>query len=341
MENIPFRIHSFWATLEIISTVRNFMEVVSNIDKFFSHKNSAITIGTFDGIHLGHQAIIRKLCEISKVTKINSVLVTFDPHPQTIIKSKKKEEIRILTTIEEKKNLLQNFDLDFLFVIKFTKKFSKIDSSQFIEDFLVNKFKAKEIVIGYNHAFGRDRKGSFDILNNLSRRFNYNITLVEPVEYKGKLISSTRIRKTLKDGEVYDVSRMLGRNYSFSGKVIKGKGIREMINIPTANIKPYNNIKLIPKNGTYVAKILVREKMYSGLLNIGVRPTFDSKKQLSIEANIFNFNDNIYNEEMRVEVIERLRDEIKFENAEALIKQIQKDREECNRFFSKYVLKER
>ena len=321
--------------MEVISTVRNFMEVVNNIDKFFSHKNSAITIGTFDGIHLGHKAIIRRLCEISKVTKINSILVTFDPHPQTVIKHKNKEEIKILTTIEEKGNFLENFDLDFLVVIKFTKEFSKINSSQFIEDFLVNKFKAEEIVIGYNHAFGRDREGSIDILNKLSKKFNYNITLVTPVKYKGELISSSRIRRALKHGEVYDVSQMFGRNYSFSGMVIKGNGIGKTINIPTANIKIDNDAKLIPKKGTYIVKISVKEKMYNGLLNIGTKPTFNSQK-ISMEANIFDFNDNIYNEKMTVEVIKRLRDEIKFENIEALVRQIQKDKKECTKFFSSY-----
>ena len=321
--------------MEVISTVKNFMEVVNNIDKFSSHRNSAITIGTFDGIHLGHQAIIRRLCEISKAAKINSILVTFDPHPQTIIKQKNKEEIKILTTIEEKKNFLENFDLDFLVVIKFTKEFSKINSSQFIEDFLVNKFKAEEIIIGYNHAFGRDREGTISTLDKLSKKFNYNITLVTPEKYKGELISSSRIRRALKHGEVYDVSQMFGRNYSFSGMVIKGNGIGKTINIPTANIKIDNDKKLIPKKGTYIVKISVKEKMYNGLLNIGTKPTFDSQK-VSTEANIFDFNDNIYNEKITVEVIKRLRDEIKFENIEALVRQIQKDKKECTKFFSSY-----
>lgn len=321
--------------MEVISTVRNFMEVVNNTEKFFSHRNSAITIGTFDGIHLGHQTIIRRLCEISKVTKMNSILVTFDPHPQTVIKHKNKEDIKILTTIEEKKYFLENFDLDFLVVIKFTKEFSKINSSQFIEDFLVNKFKSKEIVIGYNHAFGKDREGSIDTLNKLSKKFNYNITLVTPVKYKGELISSSRIRKALKNGEVYDVSQMFGRNYSFSGRIIKGKGIGKTINIPTANIKIDNDTKLIPKKGTYIVKISVKGKMYNGLLNIGTKPTFNFQK-ISMEANIFDFNDNIYNEKITVEVIKHLRDEIKFENVEALVRQIQKDKKECTKFFSSY-----
>ncbi len=309
------------------------MEIVSNIENFNCKKGSVLTSGTFDGIHLGHQLIIKRLIEISKREKLKSILVTFSPHPQTVVKSKKKE-IKILTTIEEKKDVLKDFDLDYFLIIKFTEEFSKITSLEFIKDFLVDKFNIKEIVIGYNHAFGRDRNGSIETLKKLSEKFSYNITIVEPVMYMDGLISSTRIRKALNSGDIADALRMLGRNYLFSGNVIKGKGIGKAINIPTANIKIDDELKLIPKNGIYICKIIVKGKMYNGLLNIGVNPTFNSHK-LSIEANIFNFNDSIYDEKITVEIIKRLRDEKRFENIESLVQQIQKDKEKCMKFFSR------
>ncbi len=310
------------------------MEVVNNIEQFNCKDYFALTMGTFDGIHLGHQSIIKRLIDVSKREKIKTILLTFSPHPQAVVKSKKTNDIKILTTIKEKISILKNYNLDYLVVIKFTENFSKITSSEFIEDFLVNKFNVKEIVIGYDHAFGKERGGSIETLRELSEKFKYNVSIVEPVKYNDESISSTRIREALKNGNISSVSEMLGRNYLFSGNVVKGRGIGKIINVPTANIKIDDESKLIPKKGIYVVKILLRKKIYKGLLNIGTNPTVNSHC-LSIEANIFDFYDNIYDEKVTVEVIKRLRDEKKFENIESLVQQIHKDKEECIKFFNK------
>jgi riboflavin kinase/FMN adenylyltransferase len=315
------------------------MEILYNIEKFENQKFSAVTVGTFDGLHLGHQVIIKKLSSVAKQKGVISIIVTFDPHPQTIVKSRKKQEISILTTVNEKAVLLEHYNLDFFIIIQFTKEFSQISSEEFVEDYLVKKLRVKEFVIGHNHAFGNDRKGSIKTLELLSKKFNFNVTVVDPVDYKETLISSTRIRNAIRVGNIYDARCMLGRNYSFSGKVVRGKRRLLEFNIPTANIKPNNSKKLIPKDGIYIAKILVKGDIYRGLLNIGTNPTFN-EKELSLEANIFDFQDNIYDEEIIVEVIERLRDERKFVSAEELVKQIQKDKEECVKFFETYEIKE-
>lgn len=321
-----------------ISIIKNVMEVVNNIEEFNFKNSSAITIGTFDGIHLGHQQIINELCKISKRKRLDSIIVTFSPHPQTVLKSQNKKDIKILTTIKEKIDFLLKLDVDYLVIIQFTKEFSNISYSKFIESYIINKLNAREIVIGYNHAFGKNREGSVDSLINLGKEFNFNVNIVEPVKYKDEIVSSTRIRNVLIDGNVYEASQMLGRNYLLLGRVIKGSGIGSSINVPTANIELDDDFKLIPKNGIYIAKILVREMIYNALLYIGTKPTFNLKK-LFIEVNIFDFNDNIYDESIAIEIIERLRPDKKFKSIEALTEQIQKDREECFNFFNKYEVK--
>ena len=313
--------------------------VINNIEQFNGKISSAVTIGTFDGIHFGHQEIIKKLCEISGQRDVKSALITFDPHPQTILNSKHKNYITILTTVEEKTEILSSFSIDYFIIIPFSFEFSKINSSEFIEKYLVNRLGAKEIVIGYDHAFGRDREGSIETLHKLGERYGYNVTVIEPIDYKGEKISSTRIRKVLYDGRITEASEMLGRYYSISGEVIKGKGVGRDINIPTANIKINDERKLIPKNGIYLIRSWVKGNCYNGLLYIGTNPTFNSS-QFSIEANIFDFSEDIYGETIEIEFLKRIRDEIKFYNKDALIEQINKDKEEGIKFFNNYKLDE-
>ncbi len=315
------------------------MDVVVNIEQFDEKVNSAVTVGTFDGIHSGHQDIIGRLCETSARRNIKSALITFDPHPQTILNSKHKGYIKILTTVEEKSDIVGSFCVDYFIIIPFSKEFAGISSSSFIEDYLVKKFGAREIVIGYDHAFGKDRAGSIETLYALGDKHNFNVTVVEPVQYNGEKISSTRIRRVIKAGNVSEAAEMLGRCYALFGEVIRGKGIGTEISIPTANLKVNDERKLIPKNGIYIVRVSVRGERYNGLINIGTNPTF-SYNDFSLEVNIFDFSEDIYGETIKVEFIERLRDEIKFESVDVLVEQIKEDKNKCIEFFNKYELNE-
>ena len=189
----------------------------------------------------------------------------------------------------------------------------------------MKKFGAHEIVIGYNHAFGKDREGSIEALRMLGEEHDFNVTVIEPVEYNGQNISSTRIRKALQEGKVSQAAEMLGRSYALSGKVVKGKGIGKEISIPTANLEVNDERKLIPKNGIYIVKVLVEGNWYNGLINIGTNPTFDSH-DLSLEVNIFDFNKDIYNQEISISFIEKIRDERKFADLSKLSKQLEQDK---------------
>ena len=303
------------------------MYVIRDLDEVKFQENCILTIGTFDGIHLGHQSIIENLLNSKKTKADCATIITFEPHPQFIIESNKKN-IKLLTTIEEKIEILKSFDIDRLIIIPFTKEFSQINSLDFLEKILIKKIGFNKIIIGYDHAFGKNRHGNIDIIKKLASGFNFEINLVSPLSIDNTIISSTIIRELLLKGDVAKASEFLSRNYSLRGKVIKGEGLGRKLNAPTANLSLLNTNKLIPKDGIYAVWATFSDKKYKSVLYIGNKPTFLGK-QHSIELNVFNFSGDLYDQVIEIEFIDRIRDDIKFNNTSDLITQINIDKQKA------------
>ncbi|MCJ7812688.1 bifunctional riboflavin kinase/FAD synthetase [bacterium] len=283
-----------------------------------------MTVGTFDGIHLGHQYIIQELVRRSQEKKDRSVLVTFHPHPQSIIRQKN-DSMQLLTPLDEKLTILENFNLDVVLIIPFTKKMLDMEPETFIHDVLVQHVGVYEFIIGYNHAFGRERRGDVELINALGKRYHFSVDVVNPVQVEGDIISSTKIRQMLSEGAVSKVNRYLGRNYRLEGVVKKGNNRGQKFGFPTANIDVIGEQKVIPKNGVYAVLVTIEGDQYLGMTNIGYRPTVDGK-HLEIEVHVHNFSGNLYHKHIQIEFIQRIRDEKQFESVDALVLQIERDR---------------
>lgn len=298
-------------------------------------KNTCVTIGTFDGVHKGHRDILSVLKNIARKNDLNSTVVTFYPHPRTVISEN--YDMSILTTKEEKIELLQQLDIDNLYIINFTKEFAGQTSEEFVKNYIVEKFDAKHVVIGHDHKFGKDRSGDENKLKELGEKFNFNVTAVKPVYEDGELISSTKIRNALNDGDVEKAAKFLGRNYSLAGKVVEGAKRGRILGFPTANLDIDNSMKLIPLSGVYAVKCSLEGEELNGVMNIGYRPTFEDDNQLVVEVNIFNFNRDIYGKKLKIDFIKRIRPERKFSSKEELISQIENDKAEAAKVLEVYA----
>ena len=290
----------------------------------YPKKDSVVTIGTFDGVHIGHQKIIKQLVEIARKEKTQAVVFTFFPHPRMVLQ--KDTSIKLINTIDEKSQLLESFGIDHLVIHKFTKDFSRLGAIEFVRNILVNKLHVKHIIIGYDHRFGRNRTANVDNLREYGEVYNFAITEISAQEIDEVAVSSTKIRKALNDGEMEVANAFLGYNFMLTGTVIKGRNLGEQIGFPTANINIEESYKLIPKNGSYIVKSVIDDKTIYGMMNIGTNPTVNGEKQ-SIEVHFFNFHKDIYNKKIQVELIKRLRDEQKFNSIDALKAQLHKDKE--------------
>ncbi len=299
------------------------MKIYNKLIDFQAIGNAVVTTGTFDGVHVGHVKIIKRLVEITKKTGGESVLLTFWPHPRVIV-SPTNDDIKLLSTIDEKTEILAKLGIDHLVILPFTREFSELSSEQYIEDILTEGLGTKVLVIGYDHRFGKNREGGIDYLLKHSDRFKIQIEEISRQEIENITISSTKIRNAIINGKVQIANELLGRPYSFSGHVVKGRQLGRTIGFPTANVQVQKNYKLIPKNGVYACKIILRNLEYDGIMNIGNRPTVDGIGRTQ-EVHIFDFNDDIYGEILKVEIIEFIREEIKFDSIEKLIAQIKLD----------------
>lgn len=309
------------------------MRVFRSIQEIPYQENSCITIGTFDGIHLGHRKIIEELVWKAQQEKYRCVLVTFFPHPQTVIRNRK-VPIELLTPLDEKLIILEEFGLDVVLVLPFTRDLSRTDPKTFVTDILVGGVGIRGFIIGYNHAFGRERMGSAELLKELGEQFGFSVDVVEPVEIDGKTVSSTRIRHHLKKGFIRQGNRLLGRNYSLEGIVKKGKNLGEKFGFPTANIDVNEKNKLIPGDGVYAVMVHVIGERLPGMANIGYNPTLEGT-QREIEVHIHNFSGDIYDKKVKVEFIDRIRDERQFDSIENLVTQIELDRKVSIELLSK------
>jgi len=308
------------------------MELLTDIKNYQSSHDRALTVGTFDGVHLGHQKIIDAIIESAKEKNLKSTVVTFDPHPKEVITPPDEDsKLELLTTLEEKLAALSTYDIDTVILIPFTIEFSRTDPEVFVKDLLCKKFRTKEIIVGYDHNFGKDRSGNHETLISLGEKCGFSVKMVGPLDLMSDTVSSSRIRKLISnEGDVETAAKLLSRKYSITGTVVRGEGRGREINFPTANIEVHNNSKAIPKNGVYCVDVLRGEKSQKGMCNIGFRPTFDGSKR-TIEAHILSDDlGDMYGEEISLEYISRLRDEFKFNSSEELIKQLQKDKLACS-----------
>ncbi|MEP7165809.1 MAG: bifunctional riboflavin kinase/FAD synthetase [Ferruginibacter sp.] len=305
------------------------MKVYTNIEDLPHFKNAVITIGTFDGVHLGHLQIIRQLIKEADAIKGVPVLITFYPHPKQVVSSVQKP-IFILNTPEEKYGLLQHAGIRNIVVVPFTTAFADQPAGNYIKDFLVGKFHPHTIIIGYDHRFGKDRSGDYHLLEDEAVKFDYKVKEIPEHVLQDVTISSTKIREALLSGDIGTANEFLGYDYFFSGMVIEGNKLGRTIGFPTANLQITDTQKLIPVNGVYAVNVTVEglPGSYKGMMNIGVRPTVDGSNRV-IEVNIFDFDEMIYGKPVKVSLKKRLRDEVKFKGLDALKEQLAKDKEEA------------
>ena len=299
------------------------MQVFRGINNWKPVKSPVVSIGTFDGVHLGHRIILDRLNEEAERLNGESLLITFWPHPRMVLQPDYKD-LRLLNTMEEKLQLLETAGLQNLLVIPFSKDFSRTTSHDFIRRILVEEVKMKKIIIGYDHHFGRNREGSFEVLQEFQPIFNFELEDITAQQVDEINVSSTKIRQALFEGDLDRAIEFLGYEYFINGTVVKGQSVGKTLGFPTANIKVNYPFKLIPKDGVYAVKVKVRQQWHRGMLNIGNRPTFDGAEK-SIEVHLFDFEDDIYAVDIRIDFVQRLRDEVKFSGKEALIAQLEKD----------------
>tara|TARA_B100001063_G_scaffold62953_1_gene56974 strand:+ start:707 stop:1633 length:927 start_codon:yes stop_codon:yes gene_type:complete len=308
------------------------MKIYKSIDEYNESKNSIVTIGTFDGIHKGHQKIFNKVINASKQNNLSSVVLTFFPHPRIILNNH--NDIKMIDTLDEKIDHLKKIGIDHLIIHPFDKKFSLLSAEQFIKEYLVDKLKLKHIIIGYDHRFGKGREASVTDLKEYSREFDFVVDEIDAQEIEKIAISSTKIRNSINEGDLKTTKIYLGRFFCLTGRVVKGDGLGKQINYPTANISIEEDYKIIPKDGVYYIKTTIDNKLYNGMMNIGHRPTIGTKEK-SIEVNLFNFDRDIYDRIISVDVVEKIRDEKKFSSIGALKTQLAIDEEHCLKLIHK------
>lgn len=299
------------------------MKVFRDVNELPAFKSSVLTIGMFDGVHKGHQQILDTIIKLSKKSKGESILITFDPHPRYVL-GKTDHTFKLITTLDEKIKLLEKYGLENLVVIPFTREFSERSPELYVKDFLVDKFSPSVIVIGYNHRFGIDRSGDIHLLKSMSEELSYDVLEIEQQTLDHIAISSTKIRNFLSESNVEEANKLLGHYFFLTGIVVKGKQLGRGMGYPTANIMPSTD-KLIPADGIYAVVVMHQNKRYKGMMSIGMNPTIDGT-QRTIEVNIFDFNEDIYGETLQVEFVAYLRQEKKFASLDDLKAQLDKDK---------------
>ena len=304
------------------------LKIIKNLSQYTSKTPLALSIGIFDGVHKGHQSIIKKLNSIAQEKNLESAILTFWPHPRTIFNPN--DDLKFLNTIEEKIYLLDKKGVQNLFLKEFDEEFRNLTGEEFVKQVLVEKLNVKHLIIGHDHTFGKNRSGDFSLLQKMSSEYDFEVEQVEAVDFQDKHISSTQIRNALLEGNVKEANEMLGYVYSVSGKVVHGKRIGRTIGYPTANIAA-DPAKLLPKKGAYIVDVFVKNKHYKGMLSIGTNPTVNGNS-LSTEVYILDFNGDIYDEIISVNFRDFLHDEIKFESLEKLIERLDEDKKLTENF---------
>ncbi|CAZ96294.1 bifunctional riboflavin kinase/FAD synthetase [Zobellia galactanivorans] len=300
------------------------MVTVQSISKYDKLHPTAITIGTFDGVHIGHREILERLIKTAAALNLKSTVLTFFPHPRMVLQ--KDTNIKLLNTIAEKTKILEALGLDLLIIHPFTQEFSRLSATEFVRDNLVNQLHTKKIIIGYDHRFGRNRNANITDLRAFGSTFNFEVEEISAQEIDAVSVSSTKIRKALEAGDIATANTYLGYNYMLTGSIQKGKGLGRQIGFPTANLHIPETYKLVPKNGVYVVQSNLMGKTVFGMMNIGYNPTVEGKEK-TIEINFFDFDQDLYGQELQIDILHRIRDEHKFESVEALKRQLEKDKQ--------------
>lgn len=306
------------------------MKTFHSIESFSSETPTVLTIGTFDGIHIGHKKILDRLLNTAKNQKLQSLVLTFFPHPRMVLQTD--SNIKLIHTIEERANILDSLGLDNLIIQPFSKEFSRLSATEFVRDILVQQLNVKHIIVGYDHRFGRNRTANIENLKEFGEIYDFTVEEISAQDIDEVAVSSTKIRNALAQGELQIANAYLGVAFQLNGSVTKGKGIGKTISFPTANILISEEYKIIPKNGVYIAKAVVDNTSYHGMMNIGNNPTVNGESQ-SIEIHLFNFNTDIYNKNITIKLLKRIRNEQKFDSIDSLKQQLIKDKKEALTYF--------
>ena len=309
------------------------MNIVFQLNDIDYNKNSVVSVGTFDGVHLAHQQLLCEVVERARAREGRSVVVAFDPHPKEVLTG---QSIHLLTSIEERQQICEQLGVDVFFRIEFTYEFSRLTSRDFYLRYVIQGCGVSEVVEGYDHHFGRNREGSVEELLKLGREFEFSVAALKPVYVDEEIVSSSQIRHHLLQGRVDRAHRLLGRPYSLSGTVVRGDGRGHQLGYPTANLQLLSNRKMTPQDGIYLALVDVGETTFYAMVSIGVRPTFFAHGQRTIEAHLLDFDGDLYGQTLTLQFLKRLRDEKKFDGAEQLIEQMHRDEEHSRALVQEY-----
>ena len=300
------------------------MKIYTDLADYTSKNKTFVTIGTFDGVHIGHQKVLSNLIGSAKKNNASSVLLTFFPHPRMVLQ--KDSHIKLINTIEERIELLKKTGLDALVIHEFTEDFAEETALDFVKSVLVDRLNISNLIIGYDHRFGKNREGNFDQLTEYGKIFGFEVTKISQQEIDHITISSTKIRKAIKHGNIGEANRFLGYHFMLTGEIVKGKNLGEKIGFPTANLFIEQTYKLLPKTGSYIVKSELENETVFGMMNIGYNPTVKGKHQ-TIEIHFFDFNKDLYGKKIQIDVLKFLRDEQKFNSVEELTNQLEKDKQ--------------
>ena len=319
-----------FSLIQFIESTRliRILRIFRHLSEFRNVRRPVVTTGTFDGVHNGHRKILQNLLEVSRSVDGEATLFTFEPHPRIVLHPED-HGLQLLNSPEEKATLLREVGLNNVIIHPFTPEFSKFSAVEYVRDFLVNALGVHTIVIGYDHHFGKNREGDFELLKELAEIYGFEVVEIPAHEIDDCKVSSTKIRNALLEGEAKKANSYLGYNYSILGKVIEGKQLGRKFGFPTANIKPEYDLKLVPGFGVYAVRVKIENEWRGGMLNIGNNPTIADGQGRSIEVNIFDWNDDIYGKTITLEFIDRIRDELKFENTDQLIDEMHNDKQKA------------
>ncbi len=310
------------------------MKIFNDLSTYKSNKNTFVTIGTFDGVHVGHQKVIKNLVESAILNDAIPVLLTFFPHPRMVLKNN--IDIKLINTIDERIKLLEKIGLETLIIQQFTEEFAKKTALDFVKSILVDTLKISKLIIGYDHSFGKNREGDFEQIERYGKTLGFKVQKISQKDIDNSAVSSTRIRKAIETGNIEKANNYLGYHFMLTGEVVKGKNLGKKIGFPTANLHIKESYKLLPKTGAYVVKAKIKNNTIFGMMNIGFRPTVSGINQ-TIEIHFFDFNKDLYGETIQIAILSYLRDEQKFESVDLLKNQLQKDKEKSLEIISGLV----